>query len=69
MFWVLSFVIQITSIVWGVVVLNKDGDKIFGAFLLGIKILNIIALTVLITLMIKTTHRSENAPRQGLTMG
>lgn len=61
MFWILSFIVQCASIIWEIV--NKEEGQMYHWFLYTVKTLNIVGLLILIVLMFKTVHRSENAPR------
>jgi len=63
MYWVMSFIIQLVSVIWGLFVNEDDSVEIFGIFQYTIKFLNMLGLLILIGLMFGTVHRSENAPR------
>jgi len=63
MYWVMSFIIQLVSVIWSIFVIEGDNVDIFGPFQYTIKFLNMLGLLILIGLMFGTVHRSESAPR------
>ena len=59
------------SIVWGLVVFNRTNgeEAIYGVFQYIMKFIDVICLLILISLLFRTVHRTENRPRQGIQMG